>query len=258
MSKFIPYDMTTTDEIQDPMYEGKVRARCIGSTLATASTGTECVRLVFQACAEQPPGCVAEYGADANGASALFVTDRYLSENAAARTMQALRQCGWKTDDMGDLYYDESGTAEDDAERFARSGLGENEVELVIKAEEFKGAVKVKVAFINGIPAPVKRDNITNMNSRLRDLINASRNGSKGVLTTDAQGQTQAPPIGALFRQGSVTVKGTQGAKDYGDSDTSLPRVSYSKTAPNTGAVGSNAGTDVASDDPALLDEIKF
>lgn len=249
MSKFIPYDMTTTDEIADPEYEGKVRARCIGSTLATASTGTECVRLVFQALSEQPPGCVAEL------ADEIMVTDRYLTDNAAPRTMQALRLCGWKTDDMADLYYDESGTPQDDAERFARSGLGENEVELVLKAEEFNNTTRVRVAFVNGIPTPVKRSHLQSMTERLGSLISASRNGgpakgsqpNQGLTNPSAQQSTQGQPPLANFRQGgyNASTLGTSeslpkgyggGAKVLGADDANQPRVNYGKNAPSATA----------------------
>lgn len=56
----------------------------------------------------------------------------FFTEKTQERTLEALRILGWKTDDLSDL-----------------DGITSNEIDVVVKEEEFEGVVRLRAAWIN-------------------------------------------------------------------------------------------------------------
>ena len=56
----------------------------------------------------------------------------YFTEKTERRTLESLRVCGWKGDDLADL-----------------AGLGDDEVALVVKEDVYQGETRLKVAWVN-------------------------------------------------------------------------------------------------------------
>lgn len=73
----------------------------------------------------------------------------------------------------------------------AASGLGSSLVRLVVKNDTYKEQTRIKLAFVNAIPAPAKEDDV------LRLVMNLPRPGTPGATTTRAAApsrQTSAAP----------------------------------------------------------------
>jgi hypothetical protein len=58
----------------------------------------------------------------------------FFTDKTTDRTMESLRICGWRTDDVTDL-----------------QGIGDNQVQLVVDHEEYDGKVLAKVQWVNRI-----------------------------------------------------------------------------------------------------------
>jgi hypothetical protein len=63
----------------------------------------------------------------------------YITPNTQERTLETLRTCGWKGDDVTDL-----------------QGLGDNEVELVVDHETYEEKTHARVQFVNRIGSGFK------------------------------------------------------------------------------------------------------
>ena len=63
----------------------------------------------------------------------------YFTDKTIDRTIESLRILGWRGDDLSDL-----------------AGITENEVEIVVRNEEYEGQTRARVAFINRIGGGVR------------------------------------------------------------------------------------------------------
>jgi hypothetical protein len=72
------------------------------------------------------------------------------SDKAEARTLKALRTCGWKGDDLSDL------------------GELDQEVSITVEHEEWEGKVRAKVAWVNGPRAPLDASKAKSIAARLK------------------------------------------------------------------------------------------
>lgn len=93
----------------------------------------------------------------------------YLSEKAFDRTIESLRICGWTGDDLADL-----------------AGLDTNEVNLVVKNEEYNGKTYPKIQFVNrpgglAVKEPMAPDKAKSFAASMRSRIRAidAANGRK-------------------------------------------------------------------------------
>lgn len=108
---------------------GKYRARATEAALGFTATGKEQVAIAFEILDGEFTGqTITWYG--------------YFSELAAKRTMESLRLCGWKTDDVSNL-----------------DGVTTNEVEIVVAEEEYNGQTVTKVKWINAPSAGIAMKN---------------------------------------------------------------------------------------------------
>lgn len=103
---------------------GKHRARAVATKLGYASTGTAQVALQF--------AVVTNDGTQETGET--IAAYLYLSDAAFDRSIEALRHCGWKGDDLSDL-----------------STVGSQDCEIDVADEEYNGETKRKVKWINGL-----------------------------------------------------------------------------------------------------------
>jgi len=99
---------------------GRYRARAIDSQLGYAETGTEQVAVTFE---------ILEEG-DSQGHSITWFG--FLTPAASENTIKSLLVCGWSGADLSDL-----------------SGIGKNDVELVVEHEVYNGARRARVKWIN-------------------------------------------------------------------------------------------------------------
>lgn len=105
--------------------EGTYRARVKSADFGFTSKGTEQVQVVFDV-----------LDPDYDGETVMWWG--YFSEKTAERTMQSLRYCGWKGDDVTDL-----------------KGISDNEVEVVVEHNTYEGKTNARVAWVNRIGAGV-------------------------------------------------------------------------------------------------------
>lgn len=101
--------------------EGNYRARVKSADFGFTSKGTEQVQVVFDI-----------LDPDYDGQTVIWWG--YFSEKTAERTMQSLRYCGWKGDDVTNL-----------------TGINDNEVEIVVEHNEYNGKTNARVAWVNRI-----------------------------------------------------------------------------------------------------------
>ncbi|HVO30759.1 MAG TPA: hypothetical protein VMV18_08485 [bacterium] len=85
----------------------------------------------------------------------------YLSEKTFNRTVESLRYCGWKGDDLSDL-----------------SGLDANEVSLVVENEEYEGETHPRVKWVNragglAVKAPMSGDKAKAFAASMRERVRA-------------------------------------------------------------------------------------
>ena len=99
----------------------------------------------------------------------------YFTEKTAERTIESLRYMGWQGDDITNV-----------------DGLDANEVQLVIKHEEYQGKTQVKVAWVNrlsgvfvGTPMDASRKQA--FAQRMKGLVLATK-GAAGAAPTRAPG----------------------------------------------------------------------
>jgi hypothetical protein len=162
--------------------EGKYRARAVEWSQVTENerTGNEEIRTLFQ---------ITEEGPD----SGSNITWRgYFTEGTAERTIESLRYMGWTGNDITDI-----------------QGLDANEVQLVIKHEEYEGKPQAKVAWVNRLAQvymgqPMSADKKKAFAARMKGLVVASAQGTRSSPnpTAPATGQSDAMP-GADFPFGA-------------------------------------------------------
>jgi hypothetical protein len=160
---------------------GTYRARAVESGLGKASTGTEQVAVLFELL-------------DENGLRITWYG--YFSDKAYEQTVKALRACGWQGADPTEL------------DTFATSGLGSNEVELVIEQEtaiDAQGNAKgtrAKVRWVNvpgaggiGLKSKLAPDEAKSFAARMKAKILALEHGKPKVNGSPSR-QPEPPPHG--------------------------------------------------------------
>src|ERR1700737_157979 len=102
--------------------KGRYRAKAVDAQLGfSPNKGTEQVVVEFEILDEEHAG-------------ERITWIGYFAENTSERTIESLRICGWKTDDVSDL-----------------RGIGDNEVQLVVEHEPYQGKTFARVQFVNRI-----------------------------------------------------------------------------------------------------------
>jgi hypothetical protein len=100
---------------------GTYRARCKSAELCLTSSGKEQIQAMFELIdPDFDKETVPWWG--------------FFTEKTAERTMQSLRYCGWRGDDITDL-----------------DGVTANEVEIVVEHNDYNGKVNARVAWVNRI-----------------------------------------------------------------------------------------------------------
>lgn len=119
----------------DRIPEGTYRARVKSADFGFTSKGTEQVQVVFDI-----------LDPDYDGETVLWWG--YFTEKTAERTMQSLRYCGWKGDDVTNLI-----------------GISDNEVEVVVEHNTYQDKTNARVAWVNrlggggvSVKAPMPED----------------------------------------------------------------------------------------------------
>lgn len=95
----------------------KIKARATGATLAKTKNGDPQIAVAFEL---------------DDGRNMTWFG--YFTEKTKERTVKSLRYCGWTCDDIDVL-----------------TGLGSEEVELVVEAEEYGGVTRDKIQWVNRI-----------------------------------------------------------------------------------------------------------
>lgn len=130
------------------MADEKLKAKAKNWMLVEASTGT--------------PGVAIEFAmTDPELAGQTMDWTGWLSDAAYARTVESLRYCGWRGDNLEEL-----------------TGLDANEVELVVGDEEYEGKKYKRVKFVNRIgglalKTPLAGDKAKSFAASMRDKIRA-------------------------------------------------------------------------------------
>lgn len=101
--------------------DGAWKARAREAALAVASTGSPQLGIDFE---------IIEGPSKGEHVTAYL----YFSEGSFDRTIEALRLCGWKGNDLSNL-----------------AGITDNEVRIVVEHEEYNGVVRPKVKWINSV-----------------------------------------------------------------------------------------------------------
>lgn len=107
----------------------------------------------------------------------------YFTEETMARTVESLRICGWKGDDLSVL-----------------DGLDANEVDLVIDEEVYEGKTQTKVKWINrsgglALKAPLSDERKKAFAAAMRDRIRAiDAAGGKRTATAPKASRPPDPP----------------------------------------------------------------
>lgn len=108
----------------------------------------------------------------------------YLTEATLERTVESLRYCGWKGDDVSD----------------GLPGLDTNVVSLVIEDEEYEGKTYPRVQWVNkkgglALKAPMAQDQAKAFGASLRDKIRAIEAAKKQGQPKSAS-PSSAPAVG--------------------------------------------------------------
>jgi len=155
------------------LQDGTYRAKARTWALAESSKGTPEAAVEFVIIAP----------ADFAGQSITW--HGYLSEAAFARSVESLRHCGWKGDDLSDL-----------------AGLDANEVDIVIANEEYEGETHAKVRWVNkagglAVKSPMTPDKAKAFAAAMKGQVRAV-DISKGAKpsTNGQQKRAEAPMSG--------------------------------------------------------------
>lgn len=68
----------------------------------------------------------------------------FFTEKTQERTFEALRACGWKGDDLSEITFPQG-----------------NEVEVVVKQEEWEGKVHPRIQWVNAVRGPMVKNAMT-------------------------------------------------------------------------------------------------
>lgn len=150
---------------------GTYKARAVQGVLGQAGNGTDQVGVEFELTDPEVAGQrIAWYG--------------FFTEKALETTLRALRTCGWQGQDLSDL-----------------SGIDANEVSLVVEHEEYEGATRARVRWVNGagglaMKAPMQADQAKSFAARMRGAVAAfdQLNGAKRAQARTASERRPEPP----------------------------------------------------------------
>lgn len=129
--------------------EGTVRARAIDGELGFTKAGKPQVAITFEILEGEDSGRnITWYG--------------YFTEATKERTIESLRYCGWKGDDLSDL----------------SSINGEAEVSLVIEHDEYEGKTRAKVQWVNSgggarLAKPMNQDDAKAFAAKMKGIVAA-------------------------------------------------------------------------------------
>ena len=93
----------------------------------------------------------------------------FFTEKTIKRTIESLRYCGWKGDDLAEL------------PTLADTGMLADEVDLVVQHEEYEGNVRAKVAWVNRpgggrvqLAKPMEATSLASFAARMKSSIKAA------------------------------------------------------------------------------------
>lgn len=106
------------------MDEGTYKAKAVDVELGYAQTGTPQVAVLFEVLEGDEAGSrITWYG--------------YFTDGTSQRTIESLRNCGWKGNDLSEL----------------EPSLLPDDVQIVVQHQEYNGAMRAKVAWVNKVGA---------------------------------------------------------------------------------------------------------
>jgi hypothetical protein len=153
--------------------EGNYRGRPVRAALGLTSTGKEQIGVQFEFV--EPAGTrLTWYG--------------YFTDAATERTVESLRHCGWRGDDLSVF-----------AEGQPLPEGFDQEVELVVKHEEYQGKTSARIAFINGggglaMKEALTQDQASAFAKRMKSRIGAfDRAAGRAPAPTATQQQLPRP-----------------------------------------------------------------
>lgn len=116
------------------MVPGKYTARAVGAALGFTSKGREQIAAQFEI-------------TEGEFAGRTLTWYSYFTPDTTERTLESLRHCGWKGDDLSKFSVGENeGPACPD-------GFGSTDVELVVEEKEYEGKVGLNVRWVNRLGA---------------------------------------------------------------------------------------------------------
>jgi hypothetical protein len=106
----------------------------------------------------------------------------FFTDKALQRTIESLRYLGWKGDDLAEL------------PTLAETGMLPEEVDLVVEHEEYKGALRAKVAWVNKpgggrvqLAKPMEADSLKSFAARMKGSIAAAERAPRQKSNAPAQ-----------------------------------------------------------------------
>lgn len=152
----------------DLIPEGRYKARGRSWGFGKTSTGIEQMGIMFGF-------------SDPDGAERTLTWYGFFNtEENGKRALKVMRICGWD---------------ENDADVLNPKGLDKNEVEIVVKHEEYNGETQARIAFVNAIGValkPLPEDDKAKLANKIKGWMKPIGNGQRGSQRPQ-QRQTQAP-----------------------------------------------------------------
>jgi hypothetical protein len=155
--------------------EGTFRARAVDADLGWTQGGKPQVAVTFEILEGEDTGRnITWYG--------------YFTDRTKERTIESLRFCGWKGDDISDL----------------SSVNGDGEVSLVIEHEEYEGKTRAKVQWVNGggarLAKPMDANDAKAFAAKLKGIVagvdaKMKSGGGRGGGPAPSLGDEAPPPI---------------------------------------------------------------
>lgn len=147
--------------------DGRYKARALDMQLGLTAANKEQVGVEFEI-------------TDPDHAGIRLTWYGYFTDKTAERTLQSLRFCGWKSDDLTDS-----------------TGISDNEVELVIEAEEYNGQKRPKIQWVNklggiGMKSPMNEAQRKAFAQRMKGAAVKSRQAAPAEKPLDPK---DAPPF---------------------------------------------------------------
>jgi hypothetical protein len=151
--------------------QGQYAARAIEAGLGRTKGGAEQVAVAFQILdeGECQGKVISWYG--------------YFTDKTVDRTLDSLRICGWRGDDLSDL-----------------TGVTDNEVKLVVETEEYEGKLQARVRWINAAGGVALKDRLSAEDAKVfaarmrgRVAASAAKSGQPPPATTKQPPKDEPP-----------------------------------------------------------------